>query len=622
MPITCRSPNGCLAIASYEEQPATASKCVSMKRWRALRYGETALLPFCYSPGLRDGIYIVWNRYPQRVLNGTAATSIPGELLWPSYYGTDGLRLKDDDGRMFFPFGASTVYRGLKEASLTRDSKAGAVRQCPSAIQELVATMDREAEATSLCNAHLAQAANGATSKSGGTRLSINSDLSKIRSVGGDVQLSKAANAKSTGQPWERSGRRSLQTTHGMVAATTHMTHFVPPTPAPTTPGRTNLRVNSNANNVKLSLLGSGGSSDGGSPGHSVGLSTNLNRLSSGLRVNNGNGNGNNNGNDEGTKQSRSSVFSGLANANWFSGANLRENYDPVDGRGPDGDGGVDKRNMVGLRDLPAEEIIRICHAIDTRTTAIPHGTSLVTMDFQQFAKFSCGSEGGLFPVRTDDDSADSSADAKRTDSVVSFTPTNVDPGPFQGSAASQKGEKPWLARMPLPEEVGPLLLEREIIRVKGLAAGDTAAQRRFFQSKTNLDYFRDNMVHSHLKLMPIATHTLFERKEVFALVLAALGGFFALILAGGRMLALLWLHCTRAAPGKKKGKKGKGAAAAGSANGGGRTTAHSSAGRRLHKQHQSSAVELLAVDPGSSRSVPVLSENPMLRRGVTASAV
>ena len=66
-------------------------------------------------------------------------------------------------------------------------------------------------------------------------------------------------------------------------------------------------------------------------------------------------------------------IFDGLGNANWFSPENMRDNYDGVDGRKPDGQGsGVDPETMVGLRDLPPEEITRICHAINTRTTAIP----------------------------------------------------------------------------------------------------------------------------------------------------------------------------------------------------------------------------------------------------------
>lgn len=596
MPVTCRSPNGCLVIASYEEQPSAASKCTSMDKWRPLRYGETAMLPFCYSPGLRDGIYIIWNRYPQRVLNGTTSTDIPDELLWPSYYGTDGLRLKDDNGKIFFPFGASTVYRGLKEASLAADSKGalGGAKQCPTAIEELVQTMDREAEATSMCNAELAKIANDAAQKKGGTRLEVDPGLSKATNVGGDVQRDVQGSLSLLG-----GRRRRLQsTTHGL----THMTHFMGgiklPTAAPTA-GRTGT------------------------------VSSNLSRLSSGLRINTSNDGGNNDGNGNpksgsapGEPQNpKRGMFDRLGNTGWFSSANIKNNYDGVTGRRPDGDG-------QGLRDLPHEEIVRICHAINTRTTAIPHGTSLVTMDFQEFSKFSCGGgDHGLFPVRTDDGSAapDGGA-AERTDSVVSFTPTNVDPGPFEKSARTQKGEKPWLTRMPKSDGVGMLLLEREIIRVapSSLASGgNVAAGRRFWQSKANLAYFRDNIVHSHLKLMPIATHTLFERKEVLALVLAALGGFFALILASARLIALGWLQCSRASPKRKKGGR-KGATSTPTAAGIGGAASHVSSravGRHLNKQHQASAVELLAVDSGSSRSVPVVMnhENPMvLRRAVT----
>ena len=99
---------------------------------------------------------------------------------------------------------------------------------------------------------------------------------------------------------------------------------------------------------------------------------------------------------------------------------------------------------------------------------------------------------------------------------------------------------------MPKSGAVWPMLLQREIIRTNppfGLGTGAAAWPRdasRYPEGKTNVQYFRKNVVHAHLKLMPIATHTLFERKEVAALIFAALGGLFALFVAGGRMLALV----------------------------------------------------------------------------------
>ena len=224
-------------------------------------------------------------------------------------------------------------------------------------------------------------------------------------------------------------------------------------------------------------------------------------------------------------------------------------------------------------------------------------------MDFQEFSSFECDNPEGLFPVSSDDGTTFSLTE-ERTSSVVSFTPVNIEPDSFYSRAMAMRRRMrlmeiarssandavyakleedeaeaehdEWRMLLPNFNQVGNLLLDHGLIRRAdncAMVGGRTRECKRapalpddydFNAYAKNRAYFRSNIVHAHLKLMPIATHTLFERKEIAALVFAALGGLFALFVAGGRMLALVWLSIRGTAPSKKQGGAGPGGAANG----------------------------------------------------------